>query len=389
MTFVTTGSFFFIAMPKSLYLMLVARVLLGMGHGYAYLTVLVHASEIMTQKLRGLAIASLNLCIISSVLITGSLTMGLEHEKHGFGAMQWIGITGVIFSVLGFIFIPIYTRESPVSLISQKKFDQAVSLMIRLRCESSETWSIKNEYNELKAMIEEDEESTAGIFDDRNVRPLIIITLLKIGSVLSFNFGLNMIRLKYTTLFAGDEVNYTVIILMVFRLVACMVTLFTIDSKGRRPHFLVSYGGTSALLIIMGIVVAFSPKPEDSWLFGILQFAYEIVGGFGMGMISDLYASEAFNTVKKPNSIFFSSSVEFILHVVIIGVTYSAVSTVTFNWIFLVGSGILIMMITVFVHRELPETAKMSIRQTRNEFLKAGDIVFSGSKMPVRTITFS
>lgn len=368
--------------------MLVARSMIGFGHGYAYLTTIVHASEIVTQKMRGITVATLNFCVMSSILVCGAFTMGLDRDKHGFGAMQWMGITGAIYAVMGFIFVPIFTRESPVQMIRQKKFDQAVSLMVRLRNESSETWSIKNEYNELKAMVEEDETSTPNIFTERNIRPLLLITLLKIGSVLSFNFGVNMIRLKYGTMFIADDgTDLTVMALMGFRMAAAAFSLFTIDAKGRRIHFLVSFGGTSAALTVMGIVVAFTSS-DISWIFNVLQIVLEVAGGFGVGMISDVYTSEAFNTIKKPKSIMFTTAIEYILHVVIIAITYNITST-TFHWIFLTGSGICILAITIFLHKELPETAKMSIRQTRNEFLKAGEIVFSGSKMPTQNITFS
>lgn len=385
------GSIFFIAMPRSLYLLLVARVLIGFGHGYAYLTCIVHASEIVTQKLRGIIVATLNFCILSSILMTGAVSMSLNQEQHGFGTMQSLGITGLVFAVMGFILIPFFTRESPVSLIRQKKYDQAVSLMIQLRCESTETWSIKNEYNELKAMVEEDEQSSNNIFDGNNMRPLMLITLLRVGSVLSFNFGLNMIRLRYTTTFTSDDgLNAAVIVLMGIRMTAGMVTLFTIDIKGRRPHFLVSYGGSSITLILMGAIVAFNDTSNLAWLITLLQILFELFGGLGIGVIADVYSSEAFNVIKKPNSILFTTMVEFILHAIIISTTFNIVSTTTYSWIFLVGSGTLIMIITVFLHKELPETAKMSIRQTRNEFLKSGEVVFgSGSKMSVQNITFN
>ena len=382
------GSFCFIAMPRSLYLMLFARAMIGFGHGYAYLTVIVHASEIVTQKMRGFVIASLNLCVLSSILVCGSVIENFEKDKHAFGSMQWMGILGVLYGVTGFILILIYTRESPVQMVRQKKFDQAVSLMVRLRNESTETWSIKNEYNELKAMVEEDEISSPDILKDRNVRPLMLMTLLKVGSVLAFNYGVNTIRLHYSTMFiAEDGTDFTITVLMGIRMAAACFALFTIDARGRKIHFLVSFGGSSAVLILMGIIVAFT-STNVSWLFGILQIVFEILGGLGIGMISDVYSSEAFSTLKKPKSIMFTTGIEFFLHVAIIGITYDATST-TLQWIILVGSGILLLIITVVLHKELPETAKMSIRQTRNEFLKAGEIVFSGSKMPTQNITFS
>ena len=364
--------------------------MIGFGHGYTYLTVIVHASEIVTQRLRGIIVAALNVIILSSILMTGAFTLALDREQHGFGAMQWIGIMGLAFSLMGFILLPIFTHDSPVTLIRQKRYDQAVALMIRLRCESTETWSIKNEYNELKAMVEEDEQTTPGIFDGGNVRPLMLITLLKVGTVLSFNFGLNLIRLKYATTFINEDgTSSAVMFLVTIRLVIATIVLFTIDTQGRRPHFLVSFGGSSIILMILGAIVAFNDTTNLSWLVTVLLIAFEIAGGAGIGMISDVYSSEAFNIIKKPNSIFFTTAVEFILQAAIISATFTVISTTTYSWIFLVGSGVLIMVITVFLHKELPETAKMSIRQTRNEFLKSGEIVFAGSKMPVQNITFS
>lgn len=339
----------------------------------------------MTQNLRGMLVSTLNYLIFTSVFLCGSLTLPVDED---FEAFQWFGITTIIFCIMSFIFIPIFTRESPVALIKQKKYNEALSLMIRVRCESNETWTIRNEFNELKAMVEEDEQSSSGIFDEGNLRPLMFITLLKIGFVLSFNYGLNMIRLNYSTVYIGEETNSTVMVLMGIRMVAGLITLFTIDSKGRKPHFYFAFGGSSILLIVMAVVAAFDPT-DVSWPLEILQILYEIAGGIGMGMISDVYSSEAFNTTKKPKSIFFSSSVEFFLQAVIIAVTFNVTLSSTYSWIYLTASGVLLLAITAFLFKKLPETAKMSIRQSRNEFVQSGEIVFSGSKMPTQNITFS
>ena len=142
-------------------------------------------------------------------------------------------------------------------------------------------------------------------------------------------------------------------------------------------------------MMLMGVVVAFDKSAGDSWIMLIAQLGMEVAGGLGVVTIADIYTAEAFNTMKKASSILYTTTAEFLFHVIIIAVTFDVISTTVYNWIFLVGSGILVLIITVFLHKELPETAKMSIRQTRNEFLKSGEIVFSGSKMPVQNITFN
>jgi hypothetical protein len=108
-----------------------------------------------------------------------------------------------------------------------------------------------------------------------------------------------------------------------------------------------------------------------------------------MGLISDVYSSEAFSTLKKAKSIAFTSIIEMALHIIIITLTFNhKAPSVTYDWIYLLVSGILLLALTIVLKKELPETGKMSIRQSRNEFLKSGEIVFSGSKMPQQNITF-
>lgn len=386
-TFAITGSACFIAMPRSLIVVIAARFFLGLAHGYVYLTCIVHASEVMTQKLRGMIVATLNFIVVSGMLMTGSFTVSMEREVHAFGTMQWMGIAGLLFCVMGMIMIPIFTRESPVSLIRQKRFDQAVSLMCKLRHEETETWGIKNEYNELKTMVEEDEQTSPGIFDDENMRPLMRVTLLRVGSVLAFNYGLNMIRLRQSAaIFVSDDgTDFSLLCFMGIRMVSGMIALFTIDLKGRKPHFLLAFGGSGLLLVVMGVVAAFDTGSMTS-VMGILQIVYELVGGFGIGMIADVYSSEAFSTIKKPKSIFYSMGIEFALQAVIIIFALYISYNGTLSFVFLIASGVLLLVITFFLRTKLPETAKMSIRQSRNEFLKTGEIVFSGSNMPPQSI---
>lgn len=139
--------------------------------------------------------------------------------------------------------------------------------------------------------------------------------------------------------------------------------------------------------MIFGVVVLVQPT-NFSIGFEVIQIFIEILAGFGMGIISDVYSSEAFNTIKKARSIFFTTSIEFLLHIVIIFTTFNVSSSATFDGIFLTASGMLLCVITFYVYRQVPETAKMSIRQTRNEFLQQGEIVFSGSnKTSPRGIT--
>lgn len=360
-------------LPDLYYVILLARTLAGFAHGVCYLTVIVHGSEIMVAKLRGMVLTSLNFCIISSVLVSGAF----KQDSQSMSALVYVGISGCIYAVMAVICIPIFTKETPVTFIRKKRNDLALKMMIRLRNESNETWSIRNEFNELETMVSEDEQVNGGIFREGNSRPIVLTTLLKVGYVLSFNYPLNIVRLSLPTIFRDGTYDYTVIVLMSIRMCVAMVILFTID-KGRKIHFLISSGGCAIVLILFGTIVLAIDFEEQKWLYAILQLCYEIFSGIGMGLVADVYSSEAFNIMKKPTSIAFTTIVEFILHIVLIAFAIDIVPNIAYKSSVLMVCGFSMLLITIFLHKKLPETAKMSIRQTRNEFLKRGEIVFSG-----------
>lgn len=378
-------------MSKSLYLIMASRLLIGFTYGYVYVTCIVHASEIMTQTLRGMIVATFNFIVISGIMMTSSHLMSTDIESYqeGFSVMQILGVTMVIFPVMGMIFLPLFTEESPVDLMTKKKYDNALSLMVKVRNQDDVTWSIRNEFQELKTMVEEDQQMSRNIFHDGNERPLVLIILLKVGSFLAFNFGVNIIRLSYLGGIFKDEegqVDFGGLVLISFRMIFGMVTLFTIDNVGRKRNFEISYAGTGAAFIALGLALYFF---NNVYLVVPIQFLIEIFGGIGIGSIADVYTSEAFSTFKKPTSIFLASSIEFALQILAIAMCLGREVNELYSMIFLVVSGGILLIIFNYLRTRLPETAKMSIRQTRNEFLKSGDIVFSGGNQdPSKQISY-
>lgn len=378
-------------MSKSLYLIMASRLLIGFTYGYVYVTCIVHASEIMTQTLRGMIVATFNFIVISGIMMTSSHLMSTDIESYqeGFSVMQILGVTMVIFPVMGMIFLPLFTEESPVDLMTKKKYDNALSLMVKVRNQDDVTWSIRNEFQELKTMVEEDQQMSRNIFHDGNERPLVLIILLKVGSFLAFNFGVNIIRLSSLGGIFKDEegqVDFGGLVLISFRMIFGMVTLFTIDNVGRKRNFEISYAGTGTAFIALGLALYFF---NNVYLVVPIQFLIEIFGGIGIGSIADVYTSEAFSTFKKPTSIFLASSIEFALQILAIAMCLGREVNELYSMIFLVVSGGILLIIFNYLRTRLPETAKMSIRQTRNEFLKSGDIVFSGGNQdPSKQISY-
>lgn len=362
-------------MPESLLVVVTARSTLGLAHGCVYLTCIVHASEVMTQMLRGAVVASINVINIVGMLISLTLITIAKHDaeaKTGRNSpvnliMMCMGVKGVIMCVVALILILSRTRESPVALIRHMKCEQAMESLCRLRCTPWESQNVWNEFNQLKTMVDEDEKTSPGIFADGNMKPLLQVILLRVGSVLAFNSALNMVRLRNTSMFdQTDGANFAGVFFLTVRLGVAMMSISTIDTFGRRLHFLISFFGSGFLLMSIGVFNVQSL----SFINGILQIIYEFLVGFGIGMIADVCSSEAFNTIKKSGSIALSLIIEFVLQALFAVFAFDISSNGTIGSVFMVGSGALLVIIALFLFKELPETKQMTIRQSRSEFLK-------------------
>ena len=329
-----------------------------------------------------MVLTTIHFLMMTAVTVFGSMTMALKEEET-LHPLRLIGIISLILSIVSIVVTFIFTEESPVALIRQKMKREALQVMIKVRSETEENVAIRNEFNELKAMVEEDELNNKGIFSDGNARPLLIIFLMKAAFVLSFNYPLNMVMLNSSTIL-DDKNDISVSILSAARMIPMVVVLFTIEI-GRRPHFLLGSTGAAILLIGLGIIFQVNETPSNNLVLTLI-IAFQIFAGIGLGHISDVMASEAFNSLKKARSIAFVTSLELILQMILIAIFQLTDSTNSARVIILSACGACILPITILLYFKLPETAKMSIRQTRSEFAKRGALVYSGTKMPTEGI---
>uniref|UniRef100_A0A182SZ65 Major facilitator superfamily (MFS) profile domain-containing protein n=1 Tax=Anopheles maculatus TaxID=74869 RepID=A0A182SZ65_9DIPT len=386
MSFVIVGCTVSIALPHNLIGIAFARGLMGMAHGMAYLVVLVHGGEILIKELRGVIMAGANFCIISGVVIGGAIT---TVDMETLEPYQFLGILGLSYMLIAFFLNLIVCYESPVFLLQRNLQSEATLAMMKLRNESTETWEIRNEMTEFKTMLSEDASTSRSIFRDGNLRPLVLIALGKIASVLSFNYAVNSIKVNVMeqVLDINDtDARLSIVIVTSIRMIVGMCTMFVVDVLGRRALQLVSTVSTGVILVAMGIayIATDSITPD----IGMAIFlACEVGASLGLTFIPDVLCSEAFNTRKKTLSIAAVQVLENVLHVVVFAIVY--------NWDFVVYdryggtllvAGLPILVIGYVLYRKLPETSKMSIRQARIEFYKKEGIVFGGSKNSVEVL---
>lgn len=371
-----------IVKPDHLVVVAFARTLLGLAHGMAYLIYPIHGGETSIKELRGMNVSAVGYC-----LMIGALTFGCVSPGATYGWMdpnRLIGILGLVYTVLGGLLSQFLTYESPVFLLQRGRDAEAVKSMMKLRNESTETWEIRNDLTEFRTMLEEDEQGSRSIFKDGNLRPLILLSLCKVASVLSFNMALNLVRLRLLDqLFGMEQYSMAAVIILLVRITMGTIILFVIDRFGRRATMVTSTFGSGFILVILGIIYL----ANDSFNRDIgiaIMLAYEVVASLGVTFVPDAYCSEAFSTKKKAASIGVVNTVENALQILIACVVFSwdFASTYHYGGVMLTF-GVPMVLLAVAFYMKLPETTKMTIRQSRNEFSKRGEIVFGGTKRPM------
>ncbi|XP_055591360.1 facilitated trehalose transporter Tret1-like [Uranotaenia lowii] len=363
------GSILLTAIPQEIAGVAVARVLIGFGHGVAFLVLPIHASEIVINRQRGANVASISNSVIVGALIFGIISP-MEMYNFGMNPLRLIGIVGIVLTGFGGLLSIFIFYESPVFLMKRGRDDKAIKAMMKLRTESVETWELRNDFDELKAMISEEEQHSKSIFSDGNLRPLIVLALAKVATVLSFNMALNVVRiLILSTLFLTTTYNTSAMIISGVRVVVTFIAMLTVDRFGRKMSFTFSSLTSGILLTVLGVFFLISQSIHRDVAIGMV-LAYEVLASLGLTFIPDVYLSEAFPLIKKSASIGVIQTVENICQLIFVCIMHLGVRVYIGD--VLVGCGAPLLALSVVFFLLLPETARMSLRQSSAEFSKQG-----------------
>lgn len=299
-------------------------------------------------------------------VVSGTMVISFFTVEGRMDVNRFLGIFSLAITAIAIVMTVFFYKESPVTLIASGRNDEAIRTLIILRGAEEETPDITKSFNELKEMVVEDKFSNSGIFLDGNKTPLVIVLLLRISFVLTFNYGLKFIHITITSNSASG-IDYT-FILNIIHTATVFCVLFTID-KGRRMHYLISAFGTSITLIVFGCLRASIFSNSELPVF-LMFVAFEFFSAIGMGLTAHIYSTELFPTLKKPGSVAFTSIIEHCLQIVFVVWVENVIYTNIFDIALLLSSGIILAFIAFYLFYHLPETKNLSIRQTRSKFLK-------------------
>ncbi|KAF9157669.1 hypothetical protein BGX20_003780 [Mortierella sp. AD010] len=132
-----------------LVLLVVGRVVAGLGVGFVSAIIILYMSEIAPKKVRGAIVSGYQFCITIGLLLAACVTYGTENFENSRSyripiglQMLWALILGV-----GLMFLP----ESPRYFVKKGKVEEARKALGRVRGQDPNSHHIEAELNEIRA----------------------------------------------------------------------------------------------------------------------------------------------------------------------------------------------------------------------------------------------
>ncbi|QCS45013.1 sugar porter family MFS transporter [Natrinema versiforme] len=233
------------AIAPTVEILIVGRILDGVGIGFASVVGPLYISEISPPKIRGSLVSLNQLTITSGILIAYLVNLAFA----GGGEWRWmlgLGMVPAAVLFVGMLFMP----ESPRWLYEQGRETDARAVLSRTRVESQ----VGAELNEIKETVQVESSSFRDLFQPW-VRPMLIVG---VGlAVFQQVTGINTVIYYAPTILESTGFEDTASILAtagigVVNVVMTIVAVLLIDRVGRRPLLLSGLSGMTLMLAVLG-----------------------------------------------------------------------------------------------------------------------------------------
>ncbi|XP_015874472.3 sugar transport protein 10 [Ziziphus jujuba] len=356
------------AIAPTVALLIIGRILLGIGVGFGNQSVPVYLSEMAPAKLRGALNMGFQMAITIGILVANLINYGTNKIDGGWGWRLSLGLAGVpaILMTIGAIFLP----ETPNSIIERGQVDKAKIMLQKIR-------GTDNVDNELHDLIDASEAAKKVENPWRNIlqrkyRPqLVLCILVPFFQQLT---GINVIMFYAPVLFKslgfGDNSSLmSAVITGGVNVLATLVSIFTVDKFGRRILFL--EGGVQMLLcqVAVGVMIgaefgtngqgSFSDSKADLLLFFIC--AYVAAFAWSWGPLGWLVPSEICPLEIRAAGQAINVSVNMLFTFFIAELFLKLLCHFKFGLFFFFAAFVVIM--TVFVTFFMPETKGVPIEE--------------------------
>lgn len=235
-------------------MLIIGRLLLGVGVGFANQSVPVYLSEMAPPRIRGALNIGFQMAITIGILAANLINYGTAKIKDGSGWRISLALAAVpaVMMTVGSLFLP----DTPNSILERGHTEKSRQMLQKIR-------GTDNVDNEFQDLVDASEAAKAvehpwkNIFLPRYRPQLVICILVPFFQQLT---GINVIMfyapVLFKTLGFGDDASLmSAVITGVVNVVATVVSIYSVDRVGRRALFL--EGGIQMIIcqIITGVLI--------------------------------------------------------------------------------------------------------------------------------------
>ncbi|XP_039044880.1 sugar carrier protein C-like, partial [Hibiscus syriacus] len=350
-------------------MLIIGRVLLGFGIGFANQSVPIYLSEIAPFKYRGALNIMFQLSITIGILVANLLNYFTAKIEGGWGWRVSLGgavVPGLIFSI-GCLFL----SDSPNSLLERNKLVEAKDLLRKIR-------GIENVDEEFKDLAKASEaaklvQSPWRDIVSRKYRPqLTFAILIPLFQQLT---GMNVFVFYAPVLFKsmgfGNNASLmSALITSIVNFCATLVSIATVDKYGRRTLFL--SGGLQMFLCQLVMTISIASKFGTSGNPGQLPLWFSVVvvvamcfyiAGFAYswGPLGWLVPSEIFPLEIRPAAQSITVAVNMIFTFAIAQVFTAMLCNLKFG--LFIFFAFCVVGMSIFIYKLLPETKGVPIEE--------------------------
>ncbi|XP_058090281.1 sugar transport protein MST6-like [Magnolia sinica] len=349
-------------------MLIIGRLLLGVGVGFANQAVPVYLSEMAPAQLRGALNIGFQLAITIGILAANLVNYGTNQIKGGYGWRVSLALAAVpaILMTIGSLLLP----DTPNSLIERGHNDQAKAMLQKVRG----TTDVDEEFEDLiqASQIAKLVDHPWKNIMERKYRPQLIMAIaIPFFQQLT---GINVIMfyapVLFKTLGFGDDASLmSAVITGLVNVLATFVSIVTVDRYGRR--FLFLEGGSQMLIcqVAIGIILGLkfgvtgtgTLTKTDADVVLFLICAYVAAFAWSWGPLGWLVPSEIFPLEIRSAGQSITVAVNLLFTFFIAQAFLTMLCHLKFGLFFFFAGFVLIM--TLFISFFLPETKNVPIEE--------------------------
>nr|CAD1823249.1 unnamed protein product [Ananas comosus var. bracteatus] len=345
---------------ETVFMLILGRILLGIGVGFANQSVPLYLSEMAPPKLRGMLNIGFQLMITIGILAANLINYATAKIAGGWGWRVSLGLAAVpaVVIALGALLLP----DTPNSLIERGHAEQARSMLSKIRG----TDDVQEEYDDLVAASEESKtikHPWKNILEKKYRPALTMAILIPFFQQLT---GINVIMFYAPVLFKtigfeDDAALMSAVITGLVNMFATFVSIATVDRVGRRALFLQDRCGDLDWIPI---------RDKRCWCQSIQGYASCVVlficvyvAGFAWswGPLGWLVPSEIFPLQIRSAGQSINVSVNMFFTFIIGQAFLTLLCRLKFGLFYFFGGWVLVM--TIFIGLFLPETKNVPIEE--------------------------